>query len=666
VRGDGRVDERRCEAVALALSAELDRIPLPEGAAAHAAGCPRCSSFRTGAWRVRELTRLDLAPNVPDLVPAIMERVGAERRPRRRRGNVVPIRPVAPPARPLHRTWLRPAAAAAAVGLVAGFVLTAGVLGPDRGTPPAALAATIPRDLRRAAATLHGYTATFDLTELHWTRAVSGRTFVMDVAFRAPEDFSVRVRDTTAYPSSAWPRNDLTLVTDGTAWRAAGPDPCPPAALPNCPSKGPTVREVVGRPPFDADTPAPTDLIVPTTVLAAQDRVDPVAADAVAGRPAVAVDLTYAEATPLFRAFTFAGSWRPYFPQDKVIVWLDRRTWFPLRYDVYPAPGAERALWAAQQGLPHEPPGTPVFSAVARSFSTRPPNASTFAVPTRHSVVTDRFRAAPLTRTESWPTPSFTAGLRPVRAGTSPGPGDAHASTVAYASGLSWLTVTHVTGWRERRPFGVGQFASPVTLGPDGRALYEPASADSPRRVAIHSANGEFLVDSNLTPAQLLRVAASLPVDGVALPSSWLVRTAPNGTVVRLGLTAGQALAAAGFAALVPRYLPDGDAAAAAELARGPRMRAITILYRSPTAQLDGDGIAVYQATGQRLAPPTDPGALAVLVRGVVGRWSPDEATLEWIQGHLYVSITAPGEDLSVVVRIADSLRPARRATPGS
>src|SRR5207237_7640828 len=125
------------------------------------------------------------------------------------------------------------------------------------------LAASIPRDLRRAAATLRGYTATFDLTELHWTRAVAGRTFVMRVGFRAPEDFSIQVHDTTDYPSVAWPRNDVSLVTDGAAWRASGPDPCPAAALPTCPSRGPTVREVVGRPPFDADTPAPTDLIVP-------------------------------------------------------------------------------------------------------------------------------------------------------------------------------------------------------------------------------------------------------------------------------------------------------------------------------------------------------------------------------------------------------------------
>lgn len=667
MRPDGPVQRRACGVVSLALSEEMERVPLSEDAERHARTCPRCGSFRTRAWRIRELTRLDLAPDVPDLVSAIMERVAAERRPVGRKPIVLPPGPAPSTAPRSHRRagWVRPAAVAAVVGLVAGFVLTAGVLGPDHGTEPAALAATIPRELRRAAAALRGYTATFDLTELHWTRAVSGRTFVMRVAFRAPEDFSVRVRDTTAYPSSAWPRNDLSLVTDGRAWRASGPDPCPAQALPNCPSSGPRVRTVVGRPPFDAGTPAPTDLIVPTTVLAPQDRVDPVAADTVARRPAVAVDLTYSEATPLFRAFTFAGSWRPYYPQDRVVVWLDRRTWFPLRYDVYPAPGPDRALWAAQQGLPAERPGTPVLSAVARSFSTRVPSASTFHVTRRGPAASERFHAAPLARTRSWPTPSFTAGLPPIRAGTAPGPGSARASTVAYASGLTWLTVTRVTGWKLRRRFGVGPFASPVTLGSNGRAFYEPASSDSPRRVAIHSADGEFLVDSNLAPGQLLRVAGSLPVSGLAPPASWLVRTEPDGIVVRVGLTARQALARARFAALVPTYLPDGYAAAAAELSTGRGLRAITILYRSPTAQLEGDGIAIYQSTGQRLAPPTDPGALAVLVRGRVGRWSPDQSTLEWVESRSYVSIAAPGVDLATVLRIAGSLRPVPSVPSG-
>jgi hypothetical protein len=424
------------------------------------------------------------------------------------------------------------------------------------------------------------------------------------------------------------------------------------------------VREVVGRPPFDADTPAPTDLIVPTTVLAAESRVDPLAARTVAGRPAVAVAMSFAEASSLFRAFTFAGSWRPFFPQDRVTVWLDRRTWFPLRYDVSPAPGADRALWAAQQGLPSEPPGVPVFSAIASRFSDAAPPAAAFAVARSPGASSEDFHAAPIARARSWPTPRYTAGLAPVRAGTSSASGTGRESTVAYARGLTWLTVTRVTGWDQDRTFGVGSFASPVRVGARGTGWYEPASQAGPRRLALHTASGEFLVGSNLTRQALIRVAASLPVSGVAPPREWLVRTSANGLVVRIGLSPSRALAGAGFRALVPGYLPAGYAAASAQLASSPSVRAVTILYRSGVAQLEGDGVLIYQATGQGVAPPTDPSAVAVLVRGTVGRWSPDEATLEWVEGHLYVSITAPQTPLAVVARIADSLHAAALASP--
>jgi hypothetical protein len=213
-----------------------------------------------------------------------------------------------------------------------------------------------------------------------------------------------------------------------------------------------------------------------------------------------------------------------------------------------------------------------------------------------------------------------------------------------------------VTGWRERRTFGVGPFASPVVLGPSGKGWYEPASQNAPRRVALHTTIGEFLVDSNLTRAALLKVAASLPLSGLPAPRGWLVHRSA-GTVVRDGLMPDQAIERATFAVLVPTYLPAGFAAAAAETSTGRTVRAVTVLYRSPTAQLDGEGIRLYQATGQTLAPPTDPGALAVLVRGVVARWSPDEQTLEWEDGDVYRSISAPGIDLATVVRIAGSLR---------
>src|SRR5439155_265273 len=176
-----------------------------------------------------------------------------------------------PPTKALN--WLarnRGAAAALVAGFAAGAILTGGLL-PGGESNTSALAGSIPHRLVAAAQRLQGYRATFDITELHWTRA-----------------------------------------------------------------------------------------------------------DPVRGRDAVAVQLAYQDATPLFDYLRFLGSWRPFFPQDRVVLWLDRTTWFPLRYEVFPASGPERALWAAENGLPREPSGRPVFTATIGSLSTAVAPAALF------------------------------------------------------------------------------------------------------------------------------------------------------------------------------------------------------------------------------------------------------------------------------------------------
>src|SRR5262249_52273373 len=158
----------------------------------------------------------------------------------------------------------RLAVAAGAVGLILGLVLVSGGLIPIRSREnTAALASEIPRELVKAATDLDGYRATFDITELHWAKALPTRTFVANVAYLAPESLRVKVTDSTPYPSEAWPRNNLLLVTDGRSWEGSGPDPCPSSSLPACPTAGPVDHWIVQRPPFDAQTAMPTDVIVP-------------------------------------------------------------------------------------------------------------------------------------------------------------------------------------------------------------------------------------------------------------------------------------------------------------------------------------------------------------------------------------------------------------------
>jgi hypothetical protein len=668
----------RCETAQRAIGEAMDdqSAGLSTTVEDHARTCPICSRFEAGAWRLRELTRFEVAPPVPDMVPAIMGRIQDEVADR-----LLGWAPMPKP--PLHRrirarvravvgtiggaaSWgLRQRAALTmlVVGLVVGLVVSTGVLAPVHRVDPVALAAEIPRDLVAASAELSGYRATFDVVERNWTTKVPLRTFQVDLAFRAPERIRVEVRDTTAYPSAEWPRNDLSLLSDGRSWRIRGLDPCPAAALPACPLDEPVDRSMVRRAPFDPGTPLPTDVILPMTVLAPLDRVSVLGTDRVAGREAIDVQLVYQDASPLFDALRFLGSWRSFFPQDVVVVALDLQTWFPLSYRVFPAAGAERAAWAERMGLPPEPPDQPVFEATARSLSTILPPASLFDVAKGPGAVDERFEDLPLPPSpgtgascsaSSDPIqPCNRAGLAPYRFGRFPKAGGRtyQQSVLAFARGMTWLTVTHVVGWDRPEPYGVGTFAEAVDLSAGrGVAFYEPASIEEPRRVAIHTRQGEFLLASNLPRDRLLAVAGSLPVTGRALPKRWRILEWPGG-VIREGV------ARADFSLLGPTFLPSGYRQAGAQTVTIGEMTGVSVAYRRPGAELDGVGLVVYQATGAVLPPPDSPGAQSVKVRGVDGRWSPDEHLLEWVQGGIYRSLTGPSLYLPTLLRVAEGLR---------
>jgi hypothetical protein len=646
----------RCDAAQRVVSSAMDeRFPVDPETERHVESCRACTRFATGSWRIRDAARFELAPPVPDMVPAIMDRVRAEEADR-----LLGWGPQPNPA----LTWLnrrKVTIAAAAAGLILGIVLTAGGLVPIRSAEDtAALASEIPHELVRAAFGLDAYQATFDIEESNWTRAVPRRTFVAQVSFVAPESFRVEVRDTTRYPSDAWPRNDLTMVTDGRGWQASGPDPCPSSSLPACPTNEPVKRSIVDRPPFDARTSMPTDVIVPMTVLAASDRVTVVGPDRVAGRDAVVVDLAYQDASSLFQYVRFLGSWRPFFPQDRVEVWLDRDTWFPLRYEVLPAPGPERAAWATQMGLPREPEGVPVFTATARGLSTAPAPGDRFAVQAGSEAVDEGFQDLALPeggRCSADATPIRVCrpnGLRLYRYGRflrSP-LRPYNQSVLAYARGLSWLTVTRVQGWQQEALFGIGPFPEAVTLpGTKAVGYYEPATSNDPRRLAMHTARGELLLATNLPRADLLAAAASLPVTGLGIPGAWRTQLWSGGVVQ-------QGEGKTGFTVLVPSSLPPGYERVAVQTARSDRSTGLTLVYRRPGAELDGVGLILYQATGQTLAPPNSPDEQTVRIGALTARWSPDQHLLEWVDQGVYRSLSGPAFDLGMLAKVAASLRP--------
>lgn len=645
----------RCDASQRELSARLDGAPnrrLNEALESHLATCARCRSFAAGAERIRELARIEPAAPVPDLVPRIMAEIHRESRRR-------PVRQVVPPE------WRRYAAAFAA-GAAAAALLVGGFPGVRRGPDPA-LATEIPRLVFESSTLVTSYRATFDIKESNFapTPPLAGfpvRNFVAQVAFESPERFRAVIEDRTEYPAGQWPRNDLVLAVDRDRWSFRGPATCPRESLPDCTTGGREVREVRGREPFDGDALLPADVVVPVRTLSGSDRVRLAGEGSVLGRPVVIVELAYRDASPLFAYLHAGGSWRPFHPLDRVLVSLDRETWFPLAYEVRPAAGPERDRWSVQNSLPHEPPGRAVFAATATSFGTAPqPDGWRPLSRAIRSLRDEGFRdeslEAAAARSGYRPVlPADTAGLRPYRAGTfASGDRPRDEVLVSFVRGLTWLKVRQTRTWSQPEPFGdVGSLATPTGLR-RGLAYYEPATAMLGRRLWIHGRGLDLYLESNLPRNDFLRVASSLPVRGGPAPRQWLVRRLAGGLTVEKTSLA-RAEAAVSYM-LLPSSLPNGYRPGPVHLVRIAGRTGVTMFFRRPGTELDGVGIRLHQAGGEPLPPPVDPDVLAVRVRGFNGRYSPLRAELEWVEDGVYRSLRGTALDLAGLLQVAESLR---------
>jgi hypothetical protein len=607
----------RCEAAELELSARMDASGddrLDDALASHLATCHRCRSFRDATARIREVTRVRPADPVPDLVPAIMADVD--------RGAVVFRR---------RREWARTGAAFAA-GLVAVAVVAGGLPGVRRAPSPA-LATEIPRGIARASTEVTSYRASFRIVEHGFRRSVPRRAFQVEVAFRAPERFRVQVHDRTTYPGEAWPRNDMVLAIDGDRWRLDAPRGCPREALPACAPAGRDVRVLRGRPPFDAGSALPTDVILPLRSLAGTSRVRVVGETEVLDREGVVIELPHRDAASLFDSLQPGGVWRPYFPQDRVLLTLDAASWFPLAVEIRSAAGAERDLWAMRNGLGAEPAGRLLYRAEARSLGPGPPPG--WRPFTGGDTARDLgFEEASFgSVADRIPVPAHLGTLRPYRAGVVGGD-----TFLAYANGLSWVRLRATRSSTGPGSFGrISASAERIRLG-SGVAYWEPATGSLGRRVAIHGEDWDVALESNLPRAELLDVAASIPVRGVPVADPDRV-------------TVSEALDAAPYA-MYPADLPAGYRPTAATDDGG----GVTLLFRRDGAELDGGGIRLFQSARADLPPPMDPDVLAVRVRGLNGRYAPARGELEWVEDGVYRSLGGGALDLAGLLRVAESL----------
>jgi outer membrane lipoprotein-sorting protein len=550
-------------------------------------------------------------------------------------------------------------AAALAVGLVAGSVAVGGPWQRPEGL--SVDAAEVTRGVASAATTLSAYQARFAVTEYHFSPDVPVREFSMNVWFQAPERFRLDVVDHTQYPSNDVTPTDLELIVNGSSWYSVGPSACP---IDVCPP-APTVVE--NRVPFSSATLAPTDLILPVTSLADANQLKVVGNGSVLGHPAIEVRLPFERAEPLFPFLTLGGSWRPFFPDDQVDLWLDAKSWFPLSYTVYPAAGRERDDWALRFGLPDESPQQPIFQVAALSVDQEPPPAGTFRIPGTKGVRDQAARPVSISQA------SRETGFQPVQPAeldglalyqvvlppATPAEAKPQQTLITYSKGLVWLKLGETRGWTSNTLYGpVGLQAQEVSLANGSIAYYEPATADQGRRLSIHAAGTDLYVETNLSRDKLLHLAGSLPVTGIPIPAAWAVRRSPEGVTERV--TLAQAAAQMPITILLPasEALPAGYEVASAEIVRLHEDTALNVYFQQRDTDLGSGQIRLHEEVAKKLPPASSAAQSEVEVRGVMGRWTSDRNQLEWVEQGVYLSLDAGGLSLADLLAVAESLEP--------
>ena len=232
------------------------------------------------------------------------------------------------------------------------------------------------------------------------------------------------------------------------------------------------------------------------------------------------------------------------------------------------------------------------------------------------------------------PTPEYLAGLEPYRAGTTSTGRD----VLTYTRGLTWLKITCVQGRRDSYPLT----AEPVRLSGNRPAYYLPAASDLRRRVDLFTEDEHLFIESNLPREVLIDVAGSIPVETIEGPAQERAEVVTVDEALDLPFTR------------TPSYLPEGYRASAAYLA--PDGSSV-VVYRRPQIEFDGLGIELVQSDAVAFLPASSLDFETIRIDGSLARWSPEAGELQWIDGDVYRSITAPSLDLGTVAAIAEGLR---------
>lgn len=597
--------ESVCSRYRAELSARIDgeaNAAMTDELAAHLHDCVGCREFEAGQHSLRRALRLAPVDDIPDVVDEVMIAIDGERS----------------RSRTQFRFKLASVAAVAAALVVLASSLP--VLEPQ---VRVANASEVTRRAFSAARTLDSYRATFDITERTWHTDIPVRRFQAKVWYRAPEELRLTVRDQTDLPPGAWPTNDVDLIAGPQRSWIREPYSCPPQALPGCAIEaGVEERSVTERPPFDGTSTAPSEIVVPLETLATSDAFTVAGSERIQGRDALHVVLTYRQAHPLVEALQVGGSWAPLFPLDRVDLWLERETSFPLRF-VVSRPGLDAPVLEvnATQIEPITAPADRLFEA-----------------PRAGNIRSGGFQDRPV-KIPALARPTELAGLNKYRSGTT-----GASKIVTYSDGMSYLKVTTTASGLQQTSLP----AETVELRPGSFGLYRPAQPLLPRSVEVRGQGVSVRLESNLRREQLLQVAASLPLDG-RRPGSGM-----DGNAVPLtayGLEQLQGVRR-------PTQLPPGYGPFSAQATRTKTGTEVTIVYFASESAWEGSEIRLFQSSGVRMLPPSSENLTAVTIDGVPGRWSSERGELEWIDAQgVYRSVSAPSFDLGSVLAIAESLR---------
>lgn len=633
--------ELRCADVRTELSARLDG-ETDEATArlidVHLQACPACRRHEAALQRARLAVRLQPAGAVPDLSRDIMQRIRTEaERANRRAGD-------------RRSEWAWRARIAGIAAVAAALLLVTSIPNDDRPLKVAG-AAEIADEVRAAARTLEAYEATFEITERNWHQEVPSRRFSATLSFEAPERFALHLRDLTDYPGapSSWPRNDVDVVANERRYWIKEPSLCPPAALPGCvaaPRK--EERSLVSRTPFDGTSPLPTDIVAPLETLGSVRGFSVLGKATALGRSVYRIALPYRNALPLIDSLQAGGSWRGFHPQDRVEIWIDSQTWFPLRYRVTASSSGDRARWAELEGIEGDEPGEVLYEVRAVSFAEQGRlSTKLFRAPKRGIVRRGGFRPASFAAVSGWGSPSFTGGLAPYRAGVT-GIGQ---RIETYAEGTTRLKV--VTQSDPGRSLDPADTAEELKLEGDGYLYYEPATETLGRRIDILGRRTHVHLESNLARRELLEVARSVGVRGRRVPP---VESAGGYEVRRVDPERSR------WFTKRPGYLPAGYRARNALLSRSEGGVTLTTYYGAPEAEYEGFGARITQSSAvSRLAPTAEEGVFSFGLGGTRFRWSSERAELEWIDGGaatpVYRAVAVPSFDLSTALLIARGLR---------